>query len=188
MSKPNDVFEQNKNICSDQCWTQYRDWRNKEIDEYTHYNNNFVGCHKNEVRMPEFYLNHVNLRGRPGYGVSDPCLINTDSMLRNNPQGIMRDRCNIPLHTRVFTACPSLLRGSGDPSKELQILSGSDSDHELPSTSCKKNIMEMTTYHTVPLLKCVEGIQDPTHIIPPWTWGGDDTRSYRNRLKQLEKC
>lgn len=178
------LFNQDKGICSDKCWREYKDWQNSEIANYMHYNNNLVECENPKIRMPNAYLEHTNLRGRPGYGWSDSCLINNDSMLRNDPRKMTHDRCNIQLDKRIFYACPSLLRGQGDPSKELEIISGSDSDHILPPYTCKKQLMEKTQYDMIPLLGCMEGIQDPQNIIEPWTRGGADTRSYRSHLQK----
>lgn len=180
MANIDDVFLQNKNINLDSCWKQYQDFRNEVISDYVHYNTNFVDCKNPEIRMPDSYLEHTNLRGRPGYGWADACLINNDSMLRINPNGLVRDKCNIPLQKRVFTACPSLLRGSGDPDKELSIISGSDSLVE--GYQCKKKSPEMTSYHITPLLDCVKDIQNPTNIIPPWVRGGEDTRLNKSKL------
>jgi len=48
---------------------------------------------------------------------------------------------------------------------------------------CNKQIMEKTTNQFVPLLDCVKQIQNPEHIVPTWTRGGEDTRSYVNKQK-----
>ena len=38
------------------------------------------------------------------------------------------------------------------------------------------------------MLNCVAEVQNPDHIVPRWTRGGEDTRNYINRKKFLEKC
>lgn len=38
-------------------------------------------CESPNVRLPAFMYDHPNLRGRAGYGLSDPCLIDTYSDL-----------------------------------------------------------------------------------------------------------
>ena len=47
--------------------------------------------------------------------------------------------------------------------------------------------MELSTNKFIPLLDCVKEVQNPEHIIPSWTRGGEDTRSYINKVK-FSKC
>ena len=183
-------FIQENNICSDKCWKEAKDIRNAEIDNYYHYNTNFVECKPEQVQMPGFYLNHINLRGRPGYGWTEDCTVNTDSDLRNDPKRMTKDKCNIQLNHRLFQGAPHL-RPGGDFSKELDILGGSDSDQLLPNYyGCKKGIHEQATYHPIPLLDCVAQVAKPENTVEEeWNRrGGSDTRSYINRKKFLEKC
>jgi hypothetical protein len=80
------------------------------------------------------------------------------------------------------------MKGSmGDINKELDILSAShssfyESGGENKSFSCKKTIMERQINQPIPLVDCLKDIQNPEHIVPIWTNGGEDTRSYINRL------
>tara|TARA_Y100000389_G_C17471316_1_gene531430 strand:- start:214 stop:810 length:597 start_codon:yes stop_codon:yes gene_type:complete len=183
-------FIQENNICSDRCWREAKDIRNTHIDNYYHYNNNFVDCKHKQVRMPQFHLDHINLRGRPGYGFTEECTVNTDSDLRNDPSRMTRDRCNIQLNHRLFQGVPHL-RPGGDFSKELDIKGGSDSDQLLPNYyGCKKGIHEQATYHPTPLLDCVAQVVNVDNTVAQdWNKkGGQDTRSFINRKNFLEKC
>ena len=176
-------------LYTDKSWREAKDIRNSEIDSYYHYNTNFVNCKPNHVQMPAFYLDHINLRGRPGYGWSEDCTINTDSELRNDPRRLTKDRCNIQLSHRLFQGCPNL-RPMGDTDKELDILAGNDTDLMLNQNGCKRTLSEIQTYHPQPLLDCVAQVAQPNNTVESeWNKrGGSDTRSYINRKKFLESC
>ena len=187
MSQNNNYsFIQENNICSDTCWKVSKDNQNSQISDYILYPNqdNLTKCVSPYVRMTDVSLDHINLRGRPGYGLSDDCLIDKYSSLRNDPNSMTHDRCPIQLYERVFSGGPLLKSSTGDINKELDILSGSDTN----PFKCKKTIMELQTNHLIPLLDCVRDVQDPAHIVPKWTNGGDDTRSYINRTEFNKNC
>jgi hypothetical protein len=171
-------FDKQNNMCSDACWEESKNYGNNKINDYYTYSTQFVDCIEPNVRLPEFMYDHVNLRGRPGYGLSDPCLIDNHSSLINNKESLTRDRCKLQLFSRLFNACPSMKGSLGDIEKELDILSGSDSG----LYDCKKTIMEKQIKQPIPLVDCLQDIQNPEHIVPIWTNGGEDTRSYINRL------
>jgi hypothetical protein len=183
-------FDKQNNICSDSCWEEAKNYGNNKINSYYTYSTQLVDCETPNVRMPDFIYDHVNLRGRPGYGVADSCLIDNHSRLINNVDGVTRDRCKLQLFKRLFNACPLFKGQSGDINAELDLLSGNDSGFgggggggNYNSTyGCKKTIMEQQIRHPIPLVDCLKDIQNPEHIVPIWTNGGEDTRSYINRL------
>ena len=191
-------FDKQNNICSDSCWEEAKNYGNDKINSYYTYSTQMIDCDAPNVRMPEFIYDHVNLRGRPGYGVADACLIDNHSKMINNVDGVTRDRCKLQLFTRLFSA-PPLLKGQlGDINSELELLAGNDSGfsdggYNVSNSSngtgarfggygCKKKIMEQQIRHPIPLVDCMKDIQNPEHIVPIWTNGGEDTRSYINRL------
>lgn len=178
------IFDSSTSICSDNCWKTAKEVHNKEISDYFLYETNFEKCTAPDVRMPEMSLDYPNLRGRPGYGLADDCLIDIYSSLTNNYAAMTRDRCPIQLSSRIFTGGPNLRRGTGDINAELDVLSGSDTN----PFKCNKTIMEMQTYKFTPLLDCMKDIQDPEHIVPVGVRGGEDTRSYINRADFNKNC
>jgi hypothetical protein len=178
------IFDSSTSICSDNCWTNSKEIHNKEMSDYHLYNTNFEKCTTPDVRMPSMSLDYPNLRGRPGVGLSDDCLIDIYSSLTNNTAAMTRDRCPTQLSTRIFTGGPNLRRGTGDIDKELDVLSGSDTN----PFKCNKTIMEQQTYHFTPLLDCMKDIQDPNNIVPDGVRGGVDTRSYINRADFNKNC
>ena len=42
--------------------------------------------------------------------------------------------------------------------------------------------MEVQLKHPIPLVDCMKDIQNPDNIVPIWVNGGEDTRSYINRM------
>jgi hypothetical protein len=174
-------FDKQNNLCSDSCWATYKNNGNDKINNYQTYETQLVECEAPNVRMPTFMYDHVNLRGRPGVGVSDPCLIDNSSELLHNRERSTRDRCKLQLFRRLFNAGPALRGQGGDINRELDILSGSDSTLSNP-ISCKKQIMEQQTNQPIPLLDWIKDVQNPNNIVPVWTNGGEDTRSYVNQL------
>lgn len=183
MSSTN-MFDARTSFCSDTCWQVSKDIHNEEIEKYWIYPTNLVECRSPNVRMPDFSLNHVNLRGRPGYGLSDDCLIDNYSKLRNDPNAYTHDRCNIQLFERIFSGGPRLKSSTGDINKELDILSGTDTN----PFKCNKTLMELQTYKFDPLLDCIKEVQKAEHIVPNWVNGGEDTRSYVNRAEFNKNC
>lgn len=178
------IFDSTTSICADTCWKNAKELHNKQIADYNLYQNNFVECENPHVRMTDMYLSHPNLRGRPGYGLSDDCLIDNYSSLRNDPNAMTQDKCKIQLFQRIFSGGPNLRCGNTDISSELELLEGSDTN----PYKCKKTIMEEEMNNFIPLLDCMKDIQDPKHIVPVWTNGGEDTRSYVHRAEFNKNC
>lgn len=177
-------FDNSTSVCTDTCWNNAKELHNNEISNYHLNQNNLTECVYPHVRMTETYLNHPNLRGRPGYGLSDDCLIDNYSSLRNDPASLTHDKCRIQLVNRIFTAGPNLRCGKTNIGAELELIEGSDTN----PFKCRKTIMEEQTYNFIPMLDCIKDIQDPKHIVPIWTNGGEDTRSYINRAEFNKKC
>jgi hypothetical protein len=178
------IFDSQANICNDTCWKNAKEHYNTQISDYYTYQNNLVDCENPYVRMTDMYLNHPNLRGRPGYGLSDDCLIDNYSALRNDPASLTHDKCRIQLFKRIFSGGPNLRCGGKDVGSELELLEGNDTN----PFKCRKIIMEEEMNNFIPLIDCMKDIQDPKHIVPVWTNGGEDTRSYVNRAEFNKNC
>ena len=100
-----------------------------------------------------------------------------------NDEMMTRDKCKIQLFSRIFTGVPQLKGCGGDISKELDILSGTDTSSSIGALGgCKKRLMELQIKHPIPLVDCMKDIQNPDNIVPIWINGGEDTRYYINRL------
>jgi len=175
-------FDYQNNLCSDSCWMDYKNNGNNQILNYSTYEQyaQLIPCKSPNVRVPEFMLDHPNLRGRAGYGLTDACLVDTYSDLMVNNEMMTRDKCKIQLHKRIFTGAPQLKGCEVDPKKELELLAGDDTTYNI--SGCKKRLMELQLKQPIPLIDCMKDIQNPNNIVPPWINGGEDTRSYINRM------
>lgn len=194
----NNIYNTNANIKLDSCWLNNKDGNNQEIEKYALYYNDNAKEENVTGSLPSIATEHLNLRGRPGYGLSDDYLIDTYSSLRNNQDAMTRDRVPIQLSSRIFQANPKLTGQPGNIDRELDLLSGSDT-RVMPTLSnadkttnmehypCNKSIMELQTNQFVPLLDNIKVVQNPENIIMSQTRGGEDTRSYVNKLK-FNKC
>lgn len=179
-------YDKQNNICSDSCWQQNKNKGNKKISDYQTYSTQFIPCEEPNVRMPDFIYDHINLRGRPGYGLVEPCLVDEYNKLISNKESLTRDKCKIQLFTRLFKDCPMLKGQNGDIDTELDVITGMDtslfstynSDNNMNSLNCKKLIMEQQIKQPIPLLDCMKDIQNPNHIVPIWTNGGENSRNY----------
>lgn len=182
----------NDNIKDDNCWMNAKDGNNNQIEKYSLYYNDSAKEEKQTGSLPSIVTEHINLRGRPGYGLTDDYLVDTYSMLRNNQDSLTRDRCPIQLETRIFQAAPKLRGQSGNIDRELDMLSGSDSrllpeKKEGEQSNCNKSLMEVSTNNFMPLLDNIKAVQNPDNIIMPHIRGGEDTRSYVNKVK-FNRC
>ncbi len=177
-------YNMGTSVCSDTCWKNAKDSYNKQMENYNLFYNDTSEVEKPTGTFPEFALEHTNLRGRSGFGLTDDYLVDNYSALRNDPKSLTHDKCQTQIFERIFTACPLLKGSTGDIEKELDILSGNDTN----MYKCKKNIMEKQLNNTYPLLDCLKEFQKPENIVPEWTNGGEDTRSYINRVNFNKKC
>ena len=198
------TYNANVHLNSDECWMNSKDNNNSQLEKYAMYYNDSAKVDKKTGSLPNIALDHVNLHGRPGYGLSDDYLIDNYSALRNNKQSMTRDRCPIQLSSRTFKGGPKLTGKTGDIDRELDILSGTDTrtipairstpvfsnDNEKTESTTvfgNKIIMEQSMNNFMPLLDCVKEVQNPDNIVQSWTRGGEDTRSYVNKVK-FNKC
>ena len=190
MAAKDTVFFNTRRVCSDDCAKEAKDTQNDGIFGYNVYQYLPAGaCKDPNARFPTFAYDHVNLRGRVGYGVSDDCLVDNYSELRTDPRVLTRDRCPIQLFSRIFQGCPRLKPGVSDPDLEYPVKVGtSTTELEGVYFPCKKQLEEQDLSHRYPLLDCVKTVQDPEHVVEPWTRGGIDTRNYVNRKEFLESC
>lgn len=179
-----------RRLCTDDCAKEAKDTQNEGIFGYSVYRELPVKkCEPPQARYPEFSYNHVNLRGRVGYGYAEDCLVDKFSALRNDPSQLTRDRCRQQLYTRIFQGCPNLKPGVADPDLEMPIMQGiSNGNLEGTTLSCKRAIMEKPMNNIIPLVSCMQDIQDPDHLVEPWTRGGIDTRDHVLRQQMLGQC
>lgn len=190
MSTP--LFLDENTLRNDKCAMELRDKYNVGISKYTMENYAYdwpVKCHVPDQRMAPFVYDHPNLHPRIGVGLSDDCLIDQYSSLRNDPEQMTKDRCRIQLFERVFQGVPNLKPGRVDPGQEMPLQQGVDNTvYEGSVLPCKKSLMEFALKEFDPLLSCVKEIQNPVHIVEPWVRGGIPTQDYERRQEFLRNC
>lgn len=191
MSKKDSVFRHNDSYNTDCCAKEAKDIQNAHILNLETNNYLPVPCtDKTIMRSPDFQYDHVNLRARIGYGLTDSCTVASLNDLFLNPEQLTRDRCRIQLYARIFQGCPNLKPGIPNSDIELPILQGtSTTEYEGTAYPCKKAIAEVDYDRNIPLVPCLKTeVQNPVHIVPPWTRGGDSTRNYVHRQDFLKQC
>ena len=189
MSSKQRIFLDSQNYSTDNCARSVRDGQNVNAYNWVAYQYLPVDCDAPSMRSPNFQYDHPNLRAKVGYGFTDDCLVDEDSKLRINPTGLTHDRCKLQLFERIFQGCPNLKPGVSDPGAELAVQQGTNNEQvEGIFVPCKKALMEKQLYHPTPLVECMKDIQDPNHVVPTWTWGGEPTRDYVRRKEFLNRC
>jgi len=186
---PSKLFDGGNRLRQDCCAREGRDIMNEGVEGYALYRHFHVPCNRPNARVPEFQYDHVNLRGKIGYGVSDGCAIDSYSQLRNDPNQLTRDRCRIQLFRRLFQGCPNLKPGVRDPAAELALQQGTPGSYwEGLNIPCKKTLTELQTQKPIPLVDCMKDVNDPSRVVPPFAWGGVDTRDYMRHMDVVGGC
>lgn len=175
------LFDQEHRIGADACANDAKNKQNEMYNQYLAFNY-FKECDGRENLQTFSTDNHMVYRD--GFGSADTCTVNDDSMLRygwewthiRNPQQLPK---------RVFTAIPDLSSGAFHADVESRLRLGED-------TNTKKTcdpVSEVSTLdHSItPMLPCVKSVQDPQHIVPSWTWGGENTRDTVFQTQFLEE-
>lgn len=178
-------FELENRMGADQCNQVTKEFTNKSITDYNLYNMYFTSeCKSDNEKMYEFMYSNPNLRFKDGYGYTNGCVVEADSALRNQAQ-MTNERVKNQLCVRWNKAVPDLGKGGLIPNVE-SVLKNSEDTSAL--RSCDK-VSEKEFDRYIPLPGCLSNtIQNPKHIIMPFTRGGDITRNYVFSNDYLEKC
>ncbi len=192
MNKDN-IFNRQNSISVDNCSKLAKDSYNNNINDYYLFNNNFEKCNNKNLSMPDFYMDHLNLRGRPGYGLAEPCVIDEYNSLVKNDDLMSRDKCRNQLLERIFKSNPYIrfnkneidINDDNIHNLEIAIKSGTDTN----PYKCNKLIMEQNTYNFIPLLNHIkDNVQNADHIIPTkWVNGGENSRNYLDSNNSYKK-
>lgn len=143
-----------------------------------------------ECRAPTTMNTSLFERGnlfKDGHGwVSDNgCTVDADSAARNN-RNLTNLRYINQLFERPYKTIPYMGAGAGQGTINLEdqmkpgFTTGSKKQcNVLAGVSIMPERMEHCMYHNP---------QDTQHIIPTWTWGGDDTRMAMRRENYKKRC
>lgn len=178
-------FDKNHRIGSDECWINAQNDQSKNIYDYRMFNfykTNVPEC-KNEVKKLQEFVVENNLHIKEGYGNTNGCFVDNDSMLRNE-QKITNEKCKNQLDSRLFHAVPSLNHGGFHPVIESKLTQGEDTGEK---KSC--NVLSGKGLDVfMPMIPCLrDSIQNPDNIVPKWVNGGEHTRDFVNQREFLEE-
>lgn len=185
------MFLDDAKIRTDCCAKEAKDVQNTAMANYELYQYLPVPCASaTAMRSPDFQYDHPNLRAGIGYGLSDSCTIDTYSGLRNDPAQLTRDRCKVQLFARMFQSVPCLKPGVFDSDKEMPLIEGQDTSMlEGVLFQCKKTLSEVDYDRFTPLVPCLKDtVQNERNIVPPWKWGGENTRDAVRQAEFLQSC
>ena len=169
------MFDKHSALGDDSCSILSRDIENQRYNEYQMNGMTAAAACQSRATLKAIELDNPNLHIRYGYGLLDQCSVDTDSKLRNDPNGLTHDGKKQQLFTRLYTAVPNLGRGISRPEIESRLLQGEvdESRHCTDGASWDR---------FVPLVACLKNdVQNDKHIIPDWTWGGEPTRDFVRR-------
>lgn len=177
----NRLLHQEHRLGGDNCLRDTRDSQNNLFQSYQNLNYYPLfetECKENvaEHKPPSDYEIENYLTGRRGYGYADPCIVDRDSFIRNDVAWT-HGRGKSQLSKRVFTAVPDMGTGGLIPNVDSRIRIGEDTARR--RTCDVLSEASLFDHHILPMNDCLRNtVQDPKHIIPEWTWGGELTRDY----------
>lgn len=179
-------FNSENGLRSEECALRARDRVNQDVTNYALFNP-FVTSEQNDqcenaiAKLQEFSTENY-LQLRDGVGVTNACRVDTDNDLRMF--NLTNNREITQLDTRLFKGAPFVGKGSlNNTDAESSLLQGDNTynSEECTGSSVLDNVFQ-------PMLPCLqESIQNPVHIIPPWTRGGESTRDTLKQSEFLEK-
>ena len=176
------VYNSENRLLNDQCARLTREIQNKSVNDrllYNFYYTSDCDC----AALDEFAFEN-NMVVKDGYGFTSGCVVDTDSELRLNGKWT-NQREKEQLCTRWDVGVPNLNKGGLVPNIESRMKNADDTSD---IRSCDK-ISEKNFNRFVPLVGCLaSSVQDPKHIMEPWTRGGVHTRNEVRSDDYLTKC
>lgn len=170
-------------LSDDKCAQINKELVNSSVNDRTLYNYYYTHDCKCSVMDDTLFDNNFTIKD--GFGFTNSCVVDLDSELRINTQ-LTHDKGKIQLCARSFEGGPNLNKGGFIPNIESRLRNGDNtSDIRACDIISEKSYIPLTFSHLMP---CVASVQDPKHIVEPWTRGGDMTRDFVRTNEYLEKC
>ena len=167
----------------DKCAQINREIGNKSVSDRQLYNFYYTNDCKCEIYDDTLVDNYFTVKD--GYGYTSGCVVDVDTELRVNPQ-MTHDKGKMQLCARPFGGGPNLNKGGFIPNIESRLRDSDDtSDIKACDIVSEKSFIPYSWYHLKP---CVASVQNPDHIVEPWTRGGEITRDYVRQNSYLERC
>ncbi len=161
-------------MLSDECAIRARDLQNDSINDYRLFNpfsRAAEDCEKKSEATREFLINNRTVI-RDGYGLTDSCVVDIDSKMRNGGEWT-NDREKTQLYPRMYQAIPNLGRGPFIADEESKLIQSSDTGEK---KSCDI-LSEVQINRFIPLIPSLAAtVQNPDNIVPQWVRGGEPSR------------
>ncbi len=185
MNKSN-YYNVNDNILQDGCAVDAKNMQNNSISDYNVYNyfkGNTDECNKFDSKKDiTQFMSDTQMHIKDGYGVTNECLVDTDSKLRNDAIWT-NSKAKVQLYSRVFQGIPNINHGGLIVPVEDVVKQGEYNDIR---KGCDR-LSETTFNKFYPLIPCLaNNVQNVKHIIPEWRFGGEPTRDYIQQKEFLE--
>jgi hypothetical protein len=170
------LFENHHRLGEDSCYLESQNAQSDKIMSYKLFNpykTNVENCESKIYDLQNFVIENPNLHIKEGFGFTNACLVDQDSMLRNKAE-MTNFKCKSQLATRVFPGGPHLNKSGFESVLDSRLTQG-----ELNASKRKACELYNEKGFDVftPLIPCLQNtIQDVNHIVPNWTRGGDHTR------------
>lgn len=178
-------FDNFARSADDECALVTKELQNRSIGDYMLYNS-FVTSEptKDLTEFNDFVSTNTNLRYKDGYGFLNGVVVDKDSELRNGAK-VTHDREKTQLSARWYKAVPSFNKGGLIVNVDTRLKFAEDTS---AIRSCQKTT-EKDFDRFIPLNPCLAStVQNPKHIVPPWTNGGESTRNYVHDAQYLQQC
>jgi hypothetical protein len=157
------TFENNDRLRDDSCYLAERTRMNKRLEDLM-----FIPVYEDTCKEPKKLMDFSIDNHRVMFGGYGPLECNVQKEERVGTLTHSRD--DQQLIARTFLACPDLGRGAPMPDVEDSLVQGRGSGRKW----CEP-LEELDRF--VPLIPCLaQNVQNPRHIVPTWTRGGDSTR------------
>jgi hypothetical protein len=178
-------FDNFGRLADDQCALVTRELQNQSQGDYMLFNHYVTAeCKKDKKQFDEFVSNNPNLRYKDGAGFLNGCVVDTDSQMRNGAK-ITNEKEKSQLNTRWHQAVPSYNKGGLIVNVDTRMKFAEDTS---ALRECNR-LTEVDFDRFTPLTPCLaSSVQDPKHIVPEWTWGGENSRMYVQNSEFLERC
>jgi hypothetical protein len=178
-------FEQQHRLGADDCAIDAKEYQNLSINDYYLWNTYNMKCSDKEQKIEDFAVNNNNLHFKNGYGYTTGCFVDNDTELRVNGK-ITHDKVKRQLKVRYYVNNPDLSKGVLVPHVETKLIQGDDTSQY---KDCAWRLAEKDYDRFVPMIPCLkDNIQNPQNVIPPFAWGGENSRVLMRDANVLKKC
>lgn len=170
------LFDNHHRMGEDDCYKDAQRMQDDKIVAYALFNpykTNVEKCEGKIDELQKFVVENPNLHIKEGYGVTNACLVDNDSSMRNDSK-LTQYKCKNQLTTRTFPGGPHLNKSGFESVLDSRLTQGELNPSK--QKSCEKYNGKGFDVFT-PLIPCLrDSVQNVDNIVPTWTRGGEHTR------------